>query len=80
MIKTKHQTCDGYEWRDGLAWKCILPPGHKTPEGEFLGRSCQGIKPDYIITAGHDDATTCPGCRVAVRLGQFCSCPVRWRG
>ena len=32
------------------------------------------------ITASPDDATTCPGCRVAVPLGQFCKCPMRWKG
>jgi len=36
--------------------------------------------PDFVIKAGTDDATTCPGCRVAVPLGQFCRCPMRWKG
>lgn len=35
-------TCDGYEWRGEVPWKCRLPPGHKTSEGVFLGRSCRG--------------------------------------
>lgn len=26
------------------------------------------------------DVTTCPGCRVAVILGQTCRCPMRWTG
>jgi hypothetical protein len=26
------------------------------------------------------DVTTCPRCRVAVLLGQACSCPMRWTG
>ena len=39
----KNNECDGYEWRhDQIPWKCRLPPGHKTKEGVFLGRSCKG--------------------------------------
>jgi hypothetical protein len=35
-------TCDGYEWRGDVPWKCQLPPGHKTADGTFLGRPCRG--------------------------------------
>lgn len=65
-------SCNGYEWRGDVPWKCQLPSGHQD-------RSCQGLQ-TVVINAGHDDATTCPSCRVAVRLGQFCSCPMRWKG
>jgi hypothetical protein len=71
--------CDGYEWRGDVPWKCRLPPGHKTAEGIFLGRSCRGTK-TIVIDARQPDATTCPGCRVAVNIGEFCKCPMRWKG
>lgn len=38
----KQATCHGYEWRGDVPWKCRLPPGHKTPDGTFLGRPCRG--------------------------------------
>ena len=41
------QICDGYEWRGDVPFKCQLPPGHKTADGVFLGRSCKGSGARY---------------------------------
>lgn len=31
-----------HERRRDSTWKCQLPPGHKAPDGTFLGRPCKG--------------------------------------
>jgi hypothetical protein len=50
---TDSAACDGYEWRGDVPWKCKLPPGHKTPDGTFLGRSCWGSS-EYRVLDGRD--------------------------